>query len=169
MIKIKYFLSLPAVRTRKEVRAHLKHLRWRCQDLGFESVSAIGIQRGHTLEDPGPKPAYRFGFVCKLGDGAKDFSIMMGQYQNLSGRKGVDIPWFSRGDCAPATANERQFRSQYLAVIEALTFAQEIGFTVEVKDEGSYWKNHNVGNLLALRKVLAKYPDPRDFFLAAKT
>jgi hypothetical protein len=174
MIRIRYYLSLPAETTRQNAEKLLKKLRQFCLDKPFNAVSSFvscssqSILQNEAIDFPNQcfkqvVPKTKMGFTCLIGgETARQFHLYLYKYPDFLGTK---VPWFFDGCCwvAPKTP-EHEFLTLHLAVIAALDHAKELGFEIEVKDGGAYWKNRNRKKLLGFKKAMEPYPDAQLLF-----
>jgi len=147
MIRIRYSLSLPASVVPEEAERLLKELRQFCLDQPFKNVN--DFIRTET----------KLGFTARIGlADSRPFEVYLCKYPEQ---------WTFESCCWTGyKLAEAEFLHRYLSVIRALDRAKEMGFKVEVKDGGGYWRNRNLKRLLGIKKVIDSLPDPQVLFEA---
>jgi len=173
MIRIRYYLSLPPKTSCQDVERRTMELRQFCMDQPFDAVSNMvetfgveALRNADAVTFPNQffrrlTPKAKVGFEAALGDGdqSRPFSMFLFQYGRF---RSVTVPWFMDGCCWTGIhLSDDLFLPRHLAVISALDKAKEMGFEVEVKDGGGYWKSRSKQRLLAVKRLMDQYPDPR--------
>ena len=144
-------------------------LAYRFDHLGAPHRVPTGYDHGNCHAAIRPKTL--IGFSCEPGDGCEPFSVFVGSYPNstiipyqgcLPGRPTqkrrvmleTPVKWIGSAFCKtqyasrPESGGATNFLRCHLLVIAALDAAQEMGFGVEVDDEGGYWEQRSVPTLV---------------------
>ncbi len=167
MIRIRYYLALPHETSKQEAEQLLRKLRQFCLYQQFKKVSTLVTCSNPALLNEAEQfpnqyfkqvsPKIKMGFTCEQYNNSRPFHVLLYKYPVLSGAK---IPWFF-DSCSNASQNttENEFLGQHLTIIAALDEAKRLGFEVEVKDGGGFWKSRDINKLLRIKTAMAHYPD----------
>lgn len=130
---------------------------------GNEDHMWLKIQAGQYLNDPQNKrrsyqvcPSEIIAFTAWPGEGCEAANFGLCRYPKTLSCDGRDIPtrmatdWRWSSFCKTQYAsnvNIAHFLRCHIMVIKMLDKAKELGFIIEVSDEGDYWEQRNVAAL----------------------
>jgi hypothetical protein len=157
-LTIHYQLSLPAYSATR-VRKQVEILRQKCLDLPFEKVFDLKEVKGKdcnyenhprnsnlrwflVMSSIGNRvPTHVIGFDALVGKGCESLELAFA--------KETGKGWTASGFCKtqyasnPACGGVANFLKCHLLVIKVMDIAKELGFKVDVSDEGNYWKKRD--------------------------
>jgi hypothetical protein len=161
-LTIHYELKLPAWPA-GHIKKQVELLRQKCLDLPFEKVFETKEFKGKACDyEQYPRESDLRWFLVMASHGQKvpthviGFDALVGQgceSLDLAFTKEVGKSWTASGFCKtqyasnPDCGGVANFLKCHMLVIKVMDIAKELGFTVEVSDEGNYWEARDVKKL----------------------
>ena len=161
MIRIDYNLTLPAETHSIVAVPKMIALRRHCSNRAFNFVGDTKEYEKQPVNFDAPViPTHSYGFPFKLVEEGPEFNLKLMKFPD-EGR--APLVWFAEGSVwLPKELAVSMYIVRYRAFMDAMEAAKEIGFNVQVSDEGGYWGTKNVNSLVSAIERDRKYQDPRE-------
>jgi hypothetical protein len=132
---------------------------WRVMRLIAECLADPMLEEGETRFSGDPLSA--MGFVVDPGRGAETATVGLMHRRHEGASTGDWFWWCSCKTQYASTVSDEHFVAVHTALVAILDAAMELGFDVEVHDEGGYWESRSTDALVAevtrMNRLMAKF------------